>query len=149
MSNPIWSLMLVSVEEFILSLQVARLSTVTPSGAPHSVPICFALSGNDTIYTPIDAKPKKNKSKPLKRIINIASNDEVVVLFDRYSENWTELAYVMAKGKARVVSDEQENLLAAKLLENRYIQYRDQNYLPRGATIIGIRVYDYISWGNL
>jgi PPOX class probable F420-dependent enzyme len=107
------------------------------------------LSSNDTIYTPIDAKPKKNKSKPLKRIINIGSNDEVVVLFDRYSENWTELAYVMAKGKAKVVSDEQENLLAAKLLENRYIQYRDQNYLPRGATIIGIRVYDYISWGNL
>ena len=149
MPSPIWSLMLVSVEEFILSLKVARLSTVTPSRVPHSVPICFALSGNDTIYTPIDAKPKKNKSKPLKRIINIASNDEVVVLFDRYSENWTELAYVMAKGKAKVVSDEQENLLAAKLLEDRYIQYRDQNYLPRGATIIGIRVYDYISWGNL
>ena len=141
--------MLVRVEEFILSLKVARLSTVTPSRVPHSVPNCFALSGNDTIYTPIDAKPKKNKSKPLKRIINIASNDEVVVLFDRYSENWTELAYVMAKGKAKVVSDEQENLLAAKLLENRYIQYRDQNYLPGGATIIGIRVYDYISWGNL
>ena len=136
MSNPIWSLMLVSVEEFILSLKVARLSTVTPSRVPHSVPICFALSGNDTIYTPIDAKPKKNISKPLERIINIANNDEVVVLFDRYSENWT-------------VSDEQENLLAAKLLEDRYIQYRDQNYLPRGATIIGIRVYDYISWGNL
>ena len=149
MPSPIWRLMLVSVEEFILSLKVARLSTVTPSRVPHSVPICFALSGNDTIYTPIDAKPKKNKSKPLKRIINIASNDEVVVLFDRYSENWTELAYVMAKGKAKVVSDEQENLLAAKLLENRYIQYRDQNYLPRGAMIIAIRVYDFMSWGNL
>ncbi len=148
MSNPIWSLMLVSVEEFILSLRVARLSTVTPSGVPHSVPICFALSGNDTIYTPIDAKPKKYIDKPLERVINIANNDGVVVLFDRYSENWNELAYVMAKGKAKVVRDEQENLLAAKLLEDRYVQYRDQNYLPRGATIIGIRVYDYISWGT-
>jgi len=147
-SNPIWSLMLVSVEEFILSLRVARLSTVTPSGVPHSVPICFALSGNDTIYTPIDAKPKKYIDKPLERVINIANNDGVVVLFDRYSENWNELAYVMAKGKAKVVRDEQENLLAAKLLEDRYVQYRDQNYLPRGATIIGIRVYDYISWGT-
>lgn len=148
MSNPIWSLMLVSVEEFILSLRVARLSTVTPSGVPHSVPICFALSGNDTIYTPIDAKPKKYIDKPLERVVNIANNDGVVVLFDRYSENWNELAYVMAKGKAKVVRDEQENLLAAKLLEDRYVQYRDQNYLPRGATIIGIRVYDYISWGT-
>ena len=149
MSNPIWSLMLVSVEEFILSLQVARLSTVTPSGVPHSVPICFALSGNDTIYTPIDSKPKKDISKPLERINNITNNDEVVVLFDRYSENWDELAYVMAKGKAKVVSDEQENLLAARLLGNRYIQYREQNYLPRGAIIVGITVYDYTSWGNL
>jgi PPOX class probable F420-dependent enzyme len=140
--------MLVSVEEFILSLRVARLSTVTPSGVPHSVPICFALSGNDTIYTPIDAKPKKYIDKPLERVVNIANNDGVVVLFDRYSENWNELAYVMAKGKAKVVRDEQENLLAAKLLEDRYVQYRDQNYLPRGATIIGIRVYDYISWGT-
>jgi PPOX class probable F420-dependent enzyme len=140
--------MLVSVEEFILSLRVARLSTVTPSGVPHSVPICFALSGNDTIYTPIDAKPKKYIDKPLERVINIANNDGVVVLFDRYSENWNELAYVMAKGKAKVVRDEQENILAAKLLEDRYVQYRDQNYLPRGATIIGIRVYDYISWGT-
>ncbi|MDE0744811.1 MAG: pyridoxamine 5'-phosphate oxidase family protein [SAR202 cluster bacterium] len=141
--------MLVSVEEFILSLQVARLSTVTPSGVPHSVPICFALSGNDTIYTPIDSKPKKDISKPLERINNIANNDEVVVLFDKYSENWDELAYVMAKGKAKVVSDEQENILAAKLLEDRYIQYRDQNYLPRGAMFIAIRVYDFMSWGNL
>ena len=149
MPSPIWSLMLVSVEEFILSLKVARLSTVTPSRVPHSVPICFALSGNDTIYTPIDSKPKKDTSKPLERINNIANNDEVVVLFDKYSENWDELAYVMAKGKAKVVSDEQENILAAKLLKDRYIQYRDQNYLPRGAMIIAIRVYDFMSWGNL
>ena len=141
--------MLVNLEEFILSLQVARLSTVTPSGNPHTVPICFALSGNDTIYTPIDAKPKKDIRKPLERINNITNNEEVVVLFDRYSENWDELAYVMAKGKAKVVSDEQENILAAKLLEDRYIQYRDQNYLPRGAMTIAIRIYDFTSWGNL
>ena len=55
----------------------------------------------------------------------------------------------MAKGKAKVVSDEQENLLAARLLGNRYIQYREQNYLPRGAMIISIKIYDYTSWGNL
>ncbi|MDP6049608.1 MAG: TIGR03668 family PPOX class F420-dependent oxidoreductase [SAR202 cluster bacterium] len=141
--------MLAHLEKFILSLQVARLSTLTPSGAPHTIPICFALFDNDTIYTPIDTKPKKDITKPLKRIENIANNDEVVVLFDRYSEDWGELAYVMAKGKAKLVSDEQENLQAMRLLENRYIQYRDQNYLPRGAKIIGIRVYDYTSWGNL
>jgi hypothetical protein len=83
--------------------------------------------------------------KPFERVNDITNNDGVVVLFDRYSENWNELAYVMAKGNVKIVHDEQESLLAVKLLEKRYSQYRDQNYLPKGATIIGIKVYDYIS----
>lgn len=93
--------MLKKVEEFILSRPLARLSTVTPAGLPHSIPICFALSGLDTIYTPIDSKPKTSSKKTLTRINNIVNNDEVVVLFDRYSEDWNELGYVMVRGKAR------------------------------------------------
>ncbi|MFL2759833.1 MAG: TIGR03668 family PPOX class F420-dependent oxidoreductase [Dehalococcoidia bacterium] len=141
--------MLESVEEFILSLPLARLSTVTPSGLPHSVPICFALSGADTIYTPIDSKPKTSSRKPLARITNIINNDEVVVLFDRYSEDWNKLGYVMVKGKASIVQNDHENLVAVALLKQRYIQYREQYYLPEDPTIIGVKVYDYISWGNV
>ena len=141
--------MLESVEEFILSLPLARLSTVTPSGLPHSVPICFALSGADTIYTPIDSKPKTSSRKPLARITNIINNDEVVVLFDRYSEDWNKLGYVMVKGKASIVQNDHENLVAVALLKKRYIQYREQYYLPEDPTIIGVKVYDYISWGNV
>ena len=141
--------MLENVEEFILSLPLARLSTVTPSGLPHSVPICFALSGADTIYTPIDSKPKTSSRKPLARITNIINNDEVVVLFDRYSEDWNKLGYVMVKGKASIVQNDHENLVAVALLKQRYIQYREQYYLPEDPTIIGVKVYDYISWGNV
>ncbi|MDC0035040.1 pyridoxamine 5'-phosphate oxidase family protein [Chloroflexi bacterium] len=141
--------MLENVEEFILSIPLARLSTVTPLGLPHSIPICFALSGFDTIYTPIDSKPKRSSKKPLTRINNIINNDEVVVLFDRYSEDWNELGYVMVKGKAHVVANQHEKMAAVTLLKKRYTQYRDQNYLPEKPTIIGVKVYDYTSWGNL
>ena len=122
---------------------------MTPSGLPHSVPICFALSGADTIYTPIDSKPKTSSRKPLARITNIINNDEVVVLFDRYSEDWNELGYVMVKGKASIVQNDHENLVAVAQLKQRYIQYREQYYLPEDPTIIGVKVYDYISWGNV
>ena len=122
---------------------------MTPSGLPHSVPICFALSGADTIYTPIDSKPKTSSRKPLARITNIINNDEVVVLFDRYSEDWNKLGYVMVKGKASIVQNDHENLVAVALLKQRYIQYREQYYLPEAPTIIGVKVYDYISWGNV
>ena len=122
---------------------------MTPSGLPHSIPICFALSGADTIYTPIDSKPKTSSRKPLARITNIINNDEVVVLFDRYSEDWNKLGYVMVKGKASIVQNDHENLVAVALLKQRYIQYREQYYLPEDPTIIGVKVYDYISWGNV
>ena len=122
---------------------------MTPSGLPHSVPICFALSGADTIYTPIDSKPKTSSRKPLARITNIINNDEVVVLFDRYSEDWNKLGYVMVKGKASIVQNDHENLVAVALLKQRYIQYKEQYYLPEDPTIIGVKVYDYISWGNV
>ena len=141
--------MLKKVEEFILSRPLARLSSVTPAGLPHSIPICFALSGLDTIYTPIDSKPKTSSKKTLTRINNIVNNDEVVVLFDRYSEDWNELGYVMVRGKASIVQNQRENLGAATLLKKRYRQYREQNYLPEDPTVIEVKVYDYTSWGNL
>ena len=141
--------MLKKVEEFILSCDLARLSTVTPTGLPHSIPICFALSENDTIYTPIDSKPKASSKKTLTRINNINHNDDVVVLFDRYSQDWNELGYLMLKGKASIVQNRCENLDAVRLLKKRYIQYREQNYLSDDPTVIKVKVYNYTSWGNL
>ena len=122
--------MLESVEEFILSLPLARLSTVTPSGLPHSVPICFALSGADTIYTPIDSKPKTSSRKPLARITNIINNDEVVVLFDRYSEDWNKLGYVMVKGKASIVQNDHENLSLLPCLSKGIFSIENNTIFP-------------------
>lgn len=119
--------------------RVARLATLTPGGAPHIVPICFALD-DDVIYSAIDDKPKRTKD--LQRLHNVASDARVAVLADHYDESWEELWWVRADGRARVVSADEH---AIALLARRYEQYRE--HLPRGDLIV-IDVQRWSSWGN-
>ncbi|WP_030522101.1 TIGR03668 family PPOX class F420-dependent oxidoreductase [Nocardia rhamnosiphila] len=84
--------------------RVARLATVTTAGAPHLVPIVFALAG-DTVYTAVDAKPKSTTA--LRRLANIEANPEIAVLADFYDEDWTRLWWVRADGRARIVTGDE------------------------------------------
>ena len=83
------------------SCRVVRLATVRPDGAPHLVPICFALEG-DTLYSAVDHKPKA--STALQRLANIAANPRVSLLADRYDEDWSLLWWVRADGTAHVAA---------------------------------------------
>jgi PPOX class probable F420-dependent enzyme len=106
--------------ERFAAARVARLATVAPGGAPHLVPIVFALAG-DTIYSAVDAKPKRTPA--LARLRNVAANPAVSVLADHYEEDWSALWWVRADGRARVLqapSDEAET--ARALLAARYPQ---------------------------
>ncbi len=91
-----------------------------PDGAPHIVPITFALDG-DTIVTAVDAKPKRGT--PLRRFENIAVNPRVSVLVDAYDEDWTRLWWARADGRASVVADGAELERALAALRARYPQY--------------------------
>ena len=42
---------------FLARQRVAHLATSTANGAPHVVPVCFAII-SDTLYVAIDEKPK-------------------------------------------------------------------------------------------
>jgi PPOX class probable F420-dependent enzyme len=99
---------------------VAYLATVGADGAPHIVPITFALDG-DVIYTAVDAKPKRGT--PLRRFENAGANPRVSVLVDRYDDDWTRLWWARADGKARVVTDGIELERALSALRERYPQY--------------------------
>ena len=66
--------------ERFVQARVAHLATVDAAGAPHIVPITFALEG-DSLYTAVDAKPKR--ATPLRRFANVAANARVSVLVDR------------------------------------------------------------------
>lgn len=100
--------------------RVAHLATVGADGAPHLVPITFALDG-DVIYTAVDAKPKRGT--PLRRFENAAANPRVSILVDAYEPDWTRLWWARADGSASVVADGDRLERAFQLLRARYPQY--------------------------
>ncbi len=99
---------------------VAYLATVGADGAPHIVPVTFALDG-DVIYTAVDAKPKRGTR--LRRFDNVAANPRVSVLVDRYDDDWARLWWARADGNARVVTDGDELERVLSALRERYPQY--------------------------
>lgn len=104
----------------LYELRVARLATVTPAGAPHVVPVCYAyLDGR--FFIAIDEKPKA--AGRLARLRNIAHEPRVSLLSDRYDDDWTRLAWVRIDGLAKVL--ERGEVLPAALvaLRSRYPHY--------------------------
>jgi PPOX class probable F420-dependent enzyme len=97
--------------------RVARLATVDTTGAPHLVPLVFALVG-EVIHSAVDAKPKRHTA--LKRLANIAHEPRVSVLVDHYDDDWTQLWWVRADGVAEVLAESPDGLAA---LAAKYPQY--------------------------
>ena len=107
--------------ERFAAARVARLATVAADGAPHLVPIVFALVG-DVVWTAVDDKPKSTRA--LRRLDNIARHPRVSVLVDHYADDWAALWWVRADGDARIVprtAPEADAGLAA--LVAKYPQY--------------------------
>ncbi|GAA0585752.1 TIGR03668 family PPOX class F420-dependent oxidoreductase [Paractinoplanes ferrugineus] len=124
--------------ERFASARVARLATVGPDGAPHLVPIVFAVVG-EVIHTAVDAKPKRTRR--LRRLANIAGNPTVSVLADHYDDgDWSRLWWVRADGTA-VVSDRSDSGAAA--LVAKYPQYRAE---PPAGPYLTITVRRWTAW---
>jgi PPOX class probable F420-dependent enzyme len=102
--------------------RVAHLATADAAGAPHIVPITFALDG-ETLFTAVDAKPKLGT--PLRRFANVADNARVSVLVDAYDEDWTRLWWARADGEAAVLDSGPALDRALALVRARYVQYAD------------------------
>jgi PPOX class probable F420-dependent enzyme len=120
--------------------RVARMATVDRNGAPHIVPITFALEG-DQILTAVDAKPKR--AGTLKRVANIAGNPLVSVLVDEYDDDWSRLWWARADGHATVVSAGAALEHALLLLRARYPEYRAT---PLTGPAILVRVDCWSGW---
>jgi PPOX class probable F420-dependent enzyme len=131
--------------QFVEQCRVARLATVDNHNAPHLVPVCFCLLGL-SLYITIDQKPKRTDI-PLKRLRNIQENPRVAVTVDRWDEDWSQLAWVMLRGDAEVLTEGPEHKEAQTRLRERYAQYRSMalSELP----VIAVRVRRVLSWGAL
>src|SRR5690606_15773840 len=104
---------------FLLRQRVAHLATSSSSGAPHIVPIVFALE-DCSLYFVVDEKPKR--SRQLKRLRNLAENPRAAVIVDHYDDDWRRLRFVLLHGAAALVTNAEEYRRVLRRLRRRYPQ---------------------------
>ena len=130
---------------FVAARWVGHLATADRNGAPHVVPVCFALA-SETLYITIDEKPKR-ADRPLKRLRNIAENPAAAIVFDRYDEDWRRLGWVMLRGRAEILTGGAEHAQAQDLLRARYSQLARMRI--ESLPVIALRVEKVAAWGDL
>jgi PPOX class probable F420-dependent enzyme len=131
-------------QSFIDGRRLGHLATADATGAPHVVPVCFALVA-DRFYFVIDDKPKRTRHG-LKRLRNIAVNPHVALVIDEYDEDWSRLAYLLVHGTAAIVADATERTVALTALCRRYPQYRSMDLAPATHPVVRITVVRRHFW---
>jgi len=86
---------------FLEAHRVGHLATAGADGAPHVVPVCYALD-DEAIYFVADAKPKRRPARALKRLVNLRANPRAALVVDDWDEDWTRLAWVLVRGPAAI-----------------------------------------------
>ncbi|WP_166907162.1 TIGR03668 family PPOX class F420-dependent oxidoreductase [Mycobacterium sp. DL440] len=125
----------------------AILATLGADGAPHLVPVVFAvlLSGDGptpaTIYTAVDAKPKSTQR--LRRLANIEGDARVSLLVDHYADEWARLWWVRADGRAAVHHSGDAMATGYGLLRAKYPQYER---IALNGPVITVDVTHWSSW---
>ncbi len=113
---------------------VAVLGTVTGAGAPHLVPVTFAML-DDCVVFAVDHKPKSTTR--LRRVRNIEQNAAVSFLADHYDDDWRRLWWVRLDAQAAIVQDRQQDDRyepAVDALVEKYPQYRQLR--PGGVVVV-------------
>lgn len=134
--------------ERFAAARVARLATVGSDGAPHVVPITFAVlhsaGTGDRIVSAVDHKPKSTRA--LRRLDNIAAHPRVALLVDEYDEDWSRLWWVRADGVARVASGQIGPVVdvePVEALQHKYDHYHD---VPPAGPFVVVDVTRWSGW---
>ena len=124
--------------------RVARLATIGSDGAPHLVPLVFAVV-DDLVVSAVDQKPKR--SAQLRRLDNLRSDPRCCLLVDHYDEDWSALWWVRADGRGRVLADDDpvRSLGLAHLL-TRYDADDQYGRTPPAGPVIAVQVLRWTGW---
>jgi PPOX class probable F420-dependent enzyme len=131
-------------EDSFATAPVAVLATVGSDGAPHVVPVVFAVSHGLTgakVYTAVDAKRKSTQR--LRRLANITANPRVSMLVDHYDVDWNQLWWVRADGVATVHDAGEEMATGYALLRHKYVQY---DRIALDGPVVSVEVARWSSW---
>jgi PPOX class probable F420-dependent enzyme len=132
------------IQAFVQAHRVARMATVDDAGRPLVLPVCYIVAG-ETLYSPIDAKPKRVPVQRLKRLRNIQENPHVALVIDDYSDDWTQLAYVILHGTADILTGGSAFTQAVAALRDKYQQYHQ---MPIHVNpMIAVHLTHIVSWG--
>jgi len=119
---------------FIEGRRTATLATLSATGQPRLVPICFVLAdpgaeaSRTVLYSPLDQKPKRSQDvRRLARVRDITERSGVTILFDRWDEDWSRLAWLRARGTASIVQSWEQaeaHRRVVQAMRAKYPQYR-------------------------
>ena len=116
-----------AVRDRIDAARSARFATASADAEPHLIPVVFALHGR-AIYIAIDEKPKTTTR--IRRLRNIEQNPRAALLIDHYADDWSQLWWIMLRGRAEILMPETrdagEACSALSALRARYPQYAPQ-----------------------
>jgi len=142
---------------FLDGARSATLATTSPSGRPRLVPICYVTGAEDRLgrlllYSPLDEKPKRSPDPhDLARVQDLLVLPEVSLLVDRWSEDWSRLAWLRLHGRGELLEPEpherEEHVAAVVALRAKYPQYAGQDLEHR--PIIRMTIDRALSWGDL
>ena len=102
---------------------MARLGLLDAGGHPRVLPVTFAVA-EGRIWSAVDEKPKRPSTKELARVRWLRRDPRAALTVDRYSEEWSELAWVQVLGSVEVV-DAEEGIEGLASLTEKYPAYRE------------------------
>lgn len=111
-----------AIRAYLEAHRVGHLATASADGAPHVVPVCYAVD-DDGVYFVADLKPKRGPARALRRLRNLRANPRAALVVDDWDEDWSRLAWVLVRGPAREVADAAQHAAVLARLRARYPQY--------------------------
>lgn len=141
---------------FLAASRAATLGTLTIDGRPRLVPVCFVVidANPEQAWIAIDEKPKSVADPhDLARVRDIERDPRATLLVDRWSEDWTQLAWLRCDGHAALVEpsttgpDVDARRAAIAALRAKYPQYASHALEER--PLVRVRIERARSWGEL
>jgi PPOX class probable F420-dependent enzyme len=139
---------------FMAERRTAILATISPAHEPRLMPICFVLHEQGSapmdliLYSPLDEKPKRSRDvRELARVRDIVERPRVTLLFERWDEDWSLLAWLRARGTATLVKPDEgpeAHAWAVRGLRAKYPQYREQHI--EALPLIRVIIDGVVSW---
>jgi PPOX class probable F420-dependent enzyme len=114
--------------ELLQSEPLGHLGLLDDDTHPRVLPVTFAMV-NGEIWSAVDDKPKRVAGGELARVRWLRARPSSALTVDRYSADWSRLAWVQLIGTTTVV-DVGGQELVLEALSARYAPYRERP--PRG-----------------